>query len=137
MNLRLEHDAPELERRPPVLLAEDDDDMRGLLGLELVRLGFDTHLVPDGAAAWEALGDARFCAAVLDVRMPGRSGLEILISLRHAGSTLPVVLISGFADDIEDLASEYGAAVLAKPFSARDLRQVLVRRTAQAHGARC
>jgi two-component system capsular synthesis sensor histidine kinase RcsC len=108
-----------------LLLAEDDSAMRSLLGCELRRLGSLVVEAEDGLEALDALATAVFDAVVLDVRMPGCSGLEVLMDLRHRGSTLPVVLISGFADGIEGAGTEHQAVVLAKPFSIDALVEAL------------
>jgi FixJ family two-component response regulator len=59
-----------------------------------------------------------FDAAVLDVRMPGVSGLEVLAALQKRGPSVPVILTSAFADEtLSEDAARLGAVVLlSKPF---------------------
>jgi DNA-binding response OmpR family regulator len=65
--------------------------------------------------------------AMIDYRMPGRNGLELIQTLRDAGSQLPVVLFTGFASEVnEDLCRKLGVfAILEKPLSIPELRKTL------------
>jgi len=108
-----------------VLVADDDEDMRAVLAEELARHGWSVALARDGDEAEGAMRRAAFTVAVLDVRMPGPSGVELLVRLRRRGSTMPVVLITGVTEGLEALGSEHGAIVLAKPFSGAALRAAL------------
>jgi two-component system cell cycle sensor histidine kinase/response regulator CckA len=99
------------------LLAEDDDDMRRLLTSVLERGGYTVVTATNGREAWERLSEQAPDLLVMDVRMPERSGLDVLMALRREGSFVPVVLISGFADGLDDLSEDYGAVVLGKPFA--------------------
>jgi len=112
---------------PRVLLAEDDTELRTLFGLCLRSSGYDVVDAVDGTEALECLAGlpapnaepARlFDAAVLDIRMPGFSGLHVLAALRHSSPALPVVLMTAFSDErIRMDAHRLGAsAMLAKPF---------------------
>lgn len=109
-----------------LLLAEDDIDMRSLLAAELARLGYIVEQVRDGIEALAVLEEAAFDALILDVRMPRCSGLEVFRDLRNRGSSLPVVLISGFAEGVEELDEDSHVVVLAKPFSIDDLTRAIV-----------
>ena len=117
------------------LLAEDDDDMRALLARTLERGGYGVESANNGRDAWELCAHRDHELLVLDVRMPERSGLDVLMQLRREGVYVPVVLISGFADGIEDLSSDYGAVVLAKPFSVEALWDAVERASDAAASA--
>jgi len=118
--------------KPRVLLAEDDTELRILFGLSLRNSGYDVVDVSDGTEALERLvgwpapdaNPARaFDAAVLDIRMPGFSGLHVLAALRHCTPPLPVVLMTAFSDErIRMDAYRLGAsAMLSKPFRLQTL----------------
>ena len=120
-------EATRLRHNPRVLLAEDDTELRTLFGLWLRSSGYDVVDAADGTEALERLADlpepkadpaCSFDAAVLDIRMPGFSGLHILAALRHSSPALPVVLMTAFSDDrIRMDAHRLGAsAMLSKPF---------------------
>lgn len=110
-----------LERGPVhrVLLAEDDDALAAVLVEALTQRGWYVDRVADGAALLDLLGaphDEQPDVVLSDVRMKGRSGLDVLASTRRAKRP-PVVVMSGFMDDaIARRALSLGAAaVLAKP----------------------
>lgn len=112
---------PSARRLRRVLIADDDEDFRALLVAVLRRRGFLVDSVSDGteftelvaAATEEDLPDV----VVSDVRMPGYTGLELLSIVRHAGWRVPVILVSGFADDElrDDALDQQAFAVLDKP----------------------
>lgn len=119
--------APDIDtpRRPCVLLAEDDREMRMLVATTLRRAGWDVVEASDGVdmldlIAWilERRTDWASCVLVSDVRMPNMGGLEVLDHLRGLGWPGGTVLITAFGDEaIHTRARELGAnAVLDKPF---------------------
>ncbi|MFO0567406.1 MAG: response regulator [Polyangiaceae bacterium] len=124
-----------------VLLAEDDDAFRTLVAGALRRDGYEVIELQDGAALLE------YCAnnlssdgtirdvdlIVSDVRMPGFSGLDVLIALRRVASSAPVVLVTAFGDPaLHEFAKKLDAvAVLDKPFDLDDLCEVIVARLAR------
>lgn len=112
-----------------VLVAEDDSDLRRVLVRVLLAHGYDVAAAADGAEAWEQLVNLKPALLVSDVRMPKRSGTELLVRLRSEGSTLPVVLITGFAPGVEAVGRKHGATVLWKPFTAAELIGALNRAT--------
>lgn len=112
-----------------VLLAEDDPDMRRLLAEELRRDGYEVLEAKDGKEMELRLKSVRHCplkapdVIIMDVRMPGHSGLEILAALRQAQWTTPVVLITGFPDpSLIASAHALQAEVFGKPFDIDALR---------------
>ncbi|WP_437809793.1 response regulator [Sorangium sp. So ce1078] len=117
-----------------VLLAEDDRELRLLLATALRRDGYEVLEARDANHLLELMGDALVSGSgapadvvVSDIRMPGRSGLELLAGLRRDDWATPVVLITAFGDP-ETHAEAYrlGAdAVLDKPLDVDDLRIVV------------
>ncbi len=122
------------EQAPRILLAEDDDEMRRLLEVELRADGHVVFSVRDGTEMLEVLSDASrlpFTAPdviVMDVRMPGYSGLHVLAALRAAEWTTPVILITAFGEPrLHEQAAKLGASVVFnKPFDVDDLRTALL-----------
>ena len=118
-------------RRGRLLLAEDDEAFRTLLQQALAHEGYDVVAVKDGTELLERLStslsagrhDDRFDAVVSDVRMPGWTGLNVLITMSHQVSPPPIVLITAFGDErLHEQAMKAGAiAVLDKPFELDDL----------------
>jgi len=119
--------------RPLVVLAEDDVELRTIMGAMLRGEGFDVFASTDGEdllsiLAAAARGEVRPPdALVLDVRMPFHGGDEVVGALRHAGWTQPIVLMTGFASaTVRERAREDGAsAVVEKPIDSHDLAALL------------
>jgi DNA-binding response OmpR family regulator len=108
-----------------VLLAEDDADIRFLVTLKLTRAGYQLRAFSDGLSA---LADAREHPpdlAILDVMMPGMSGLEVCRELRKDPATadIPVILLTALAHEAAITAGDAAGAddYIVKPFSPRDL----------------
>ncbi len=116
-----------------VLIAEDDPDLLGLLGIALHNAGFEVTKVDNGVAALQAISRDKFSLLVLDINMPQLNGLEVCTRLR-AHSSVPVLMLSA-RDQERDLleALDAGAdAYMVKPFSPRALIariKALLRRT--------
>lgn len=114
---------------PRVLLAEDDRDFRDVLCSVLEADGRTVVAVPNGRAALDALARAHddFDVVLLDVHTPSMTGLDVLRESRIAGMTVPVVLMTSFADHaLTKRALALGAAcVVEKPFDDERLRQVI------------
>ncbi len=116
---------PSASRPMRVLLAEDDDDLRTLLTLALVRAGYAVVALEDGFEMADYVALTQVCGGPLqppdlilsDVRMPGRTGLEVLAQAQAAGLFCPVIVLSAFTDDeTREAARRLGVhAVLDKP----------------------
>ena len=117
--------------RGTILLAEDEDGVREVVGRMLERLGFRVLPAEDGVAALEALdrSDHTVTAVLLDVSMPRMGGSEALRQIRERRPELPVVLMSGYTEQevTSKLLDNSAGAVgfLQKPFLPEDLARVL------------
>ena len=117
------------------MVIEDEKEIRDLVRYNLERAGFRVATVADGEEGLERLFASRPDAVVLDLMLPGRSGLEVLREVRNEPSTrdLPVVVLTARAAEMDKLLGfEHGADdYLTKPFSPRELVarvQALLRR---------
>jgi CheY-like chemotaxis protein len=112
-----------------ILVVDDDPSIRALLRDVLEHEGHDVQTVADGFAALRAVAAARPDCVLLDVRMPGLDGHEVLARLRRRadGPALPVVMLTAAADDANAWQAWSGGAdyFLAKPFEARELLRCL------------
>jgi len=77
-----------------ILLAEDDPLLGDGLRAGLRQLGFSVDWVRDGPAAERELRAEPYAAAVLDLGLPGLDGMEVLASVRRAGVSLPVLVLT-------------------------------------------
>ena len=118
------------EPRPRILVADDDPEMREMLAEELRASGYEVLLAKDGGQLREMLHgkgikriDPEPDLIVSDIRMPGKSGLEVLEALRTSNWAMPVVLITAFGTpETHAEAKRLGAnVILDKPFDLDDL----------------
>jgi DNA-binding response OmpR family regulator len=111
--------------RSTVLVADDDPDIRKLLTRTLERAGYSVLAAADGDTAFNLASEYHPVLAVLDVMMPGRSGLELVRDLRNLTHTraMPIILASALAKETDVLLGLQAGAdrYLAKPLSPREL----------------
>jgi two-component system, OmpR family, response regulator len=107
---------------PNILVVDDDREIRSLLRDYLEKSGFRATAVSDGLETRRALGSQRFDLIVLDVMLPGESGLEICRELRET-SYIPIVMLTALGEEVDRVVGlEVGADdYVAKPFSPREL----------------
>jgi DNA-binding response OmpR family regulator len=120
-------------RRPRVLVADDDETLRELVAKMLVRRGHEVREACDGDEVLEwlsisaSLGLALPEVLVLDVDMPGHTGIELLVSLRNAGSEIPIILVTArVSAEVREVASWGTAIVLEKPFTMEALEAAVL-----------
>ncbi|MGG5809699.1 response regulator [Falsiroseomonas sp. CW058] len=108
---------------PHVLVVDDDARLRALLQRFLAEQGFRVTAAADAAAARHALASVAFDLVVLDVMMPGESGLELTESLRREGQEVPILMLTARGAPDERVAGfEIGVDdYLGKPFDPREL----------------
>ncbi len=112
------------EKRPRILVADDNADMRQYL-VRLLSERYEVHAVPDGQAALDAVHEDPPELILSDVMMPNLDGFGLLHELRSdpATRTVPIILLSARAGEESRVEGmEHGADdYLIKPFSAREL----------------
>jgi two-component system response regulator MprA len=117
-----------------VLVVDDDYAIRESLDRSLRANGYDVQLANDGTEALRALEGAPYDAVVLDVLMPGRSGIDVCYTLRAAGNRVPILILTA-RDTVSDRVAGLEAGAddyLVKPFALEELiarLRALVRRT--------
>ncbi len=108
-----------------VLVIEDEREIRDLIRYNLERSGYRVAAAADGEDGLKRLFASRPDALVLDLMLPGRSGLEVLKEVRAEAATrdLPVLVLTARSTEMDKLVGfEYGADdYLTKPFSPREL----------------
>jgi DNA-binding response OmpR family regulator len=110
--------------QPRILVADDDSDIRDLVEFKLSQAGYAVEAVPDGLSAWASFEQDPPQLVVLDVMMPGLSGIDVLRRIRQSGNaSVPVLLLSAKSRDSDvDTGFAVGADdYVIKPFSPREL----------------
>lgn len=117
--------------KPALLVVEDNDDIRKMLGATLTHFGFEIVLASSGADAlslYRAAPD-RIGAVLMDVVMPDMDGVQTLAALRQIVPDVRCCFMTGQAGRYreEDLLAAGAAHVVAKPFLLVELTTVLKR----------
>jgi DNA-binding NtrC family response regulator len=114
-----------------VLFVDDESSLREFMKSELPRLGHEVVACESGEAALQVLARATFDAAILDLRMPGISGLDVLEHLKKVSPDTEAVVMTGHASiETATMAMRLGAAdYITKPCKLADIEAVLVRAT--------
>ncbi|MDI7047250.1 response regulator, partial [Escherichia coli] len=121
-----------------VLLVDDDAGLRDLLRIFFQQRGIEFSVLHHATNLTNRLALERPSIVVLDVMMPGVDGLTALRQLREKGDTIPVIMLTSLAEDVDRvLGLEFGADdYLGKPFTPLELlqrtRAVLRRHSSQA-----
>jgi two-component system OmpR family response regulator len=123
-----------LENEAHLLVVEDDGEMRQLVVKFLRQNGFKVTGVRDGAEMWDTIAATPVDLILLDIMLPGQSGLDLCRALR-ARSRVPIIMVTARGEETDRIVGlELGADdYLPKPFNRRELlariRAVLRRAT--------
>ena len=109
----------------PIFVVDDD---QGILESFEVMLGDDYHLImiDNGTEAIQKIGDQNPSLLFLDIKIPGRSGLEVLANLREKGIDTQVVVVTALAQDhYQEMAEKYGVhKYLHKPLDVDEIQEI-------------
>lgn len=113
----------------PIIVMDDDQAIRRACKAALERAGYQVETYPDGRSGLQRIEDAGPGLILVDLKMPGMSGMEVIEQVRRISLDIVIVVITGFAT--------VGAAVEAmrrgaydfipKPFTAEELRVIVAR----------
>lgn len=106
-----------------ILVIDDDDSLRDTISVMLEQEGFRAVLAADGKAGYEKAVTLKPDLVLVDLRLPGMSGIEICKQLRAAQSAPPIIVLSAIGEEIDKvLLLEIGADdYVVKPFGTREL----------------
>jgi PAS domain S-box-containing protein len=112
-----------------IVVAEDDDDLRGVLAAQLSRQGHVVMQARDGAEALALVARHQVDLLVLDLAMPNVDGFEVLRQMQVASAQVPVIVVSGSDRGATELSAlRLGANVyLSKPVNAAALAEEVTR----------
>lgn len=106
-----------------ILIVEDEEKIVRLLEIELEYEGYETGKALDGMEAFEMFLSQKWDLILLDIMLPGMSGIELLRRIRGKNSSVPIILLTA-KDSIEDKVSglDLGASdYITKPFRMEEL----------------
>jgi len=115
------------EKSPHILIVDDDREIRELLSRFLDKHGFRCSTAADGRDMRRQLGDAKIDLVVLDVMLPGETGLQLCAQLRAEKQSgiarIPIIMLTAAGEETDRIIGlEMGADdYLSKPFSPREL----------------
>src|SRR5262249_42145831 len=110
-----------------VLFVDDEKSLQEFMRSELPRLGHEVTVCPDGRAGIKALEKSTFDAAILDLRMPGMTGIEVLEHLKQVSPDTEAIVMTGHATtDTAIAAVRLGAFdYITKPCKLAEMEAVL------------
>jgi DNA-binding NtrC family response regulator len=121
-----------LATQPPhkslrVLFVDDENSLQEFMRSELPRMGHEVTVCPDGRTAVKALEKTHFDAAILDLRMPGMNGIEVLQQLKTVSPDTEAVVMTGYASqDTAVQALRLGAFdYITKPCKLDEIEAIL------------
>ena len=106
-----------------ILIIEDEANIRELVSYNLVNQGYRTVQAEDGLRGLEMMQKEKPDLILLDVMLPGRSGLDICKELREKGSKISIIMLTAKKEDLDKVMGlEFGADdYITKPFSVHEL----------------
>ena len=118
-----------------VLVIDDDRSLRDTIGVMLENEGFHAVLAGDGTSGFHQALELKPGLILVDLRMPGLSGIEVCRQLRATGMTTPLIVLSALCGEMDKVRLlEIGADdYVVKPFGSRELLariRAVLRRTA-------
>lgn len=112
-----------------VLIIDDEERLRELLGRSVERMGFDVNAVATAEEAGAELRRRPYDVVVLDLNLPGKSGLDFMDDLRRHWPQIQVIVLTGFGDvkSAQKAVRHKLADYVTKPFDLGDIERALDR----------
>lgn len=117
-----------------VLVVDDDKNIRLLLSQCLEEAGYEVNSAVDGEHAVKKAEERRFDLVLLDMKLPGIDGLQVLRKLRSLWPDLPIVIITahGTIETAVEAMKQGAVDYLQKPFTPEEIRAIVQRNIAKA-----
>jgi DNA-binding response OmpR family regulator len=123
-----------------IVVVDDEESILKVVSYALEQVGFEVHTAGDAEGGMFLVGEVKPDLLILDVMLPGKSGLELARDIRQS-SDVPIIMLSARGDEVDRiLGLEFGADdYVTKPFSPRELVsrvKAILRRVGQGGGER-
>ncbi len=111
----------------PVMIVDDDSEMRKALTEAIKRLGYKTEAFENAETALEKLKSKEYLLVITDMKMPGMNGLTFIKEMRKKVGNIPVIVITGFGtvENAVEAMKEGATDYIMKPFSFDTLQKAI------------
>jgi len=118
-----------MREKPTVLVIDDEESMRDSCCQILTKDGFRTEIAEDGSIGLEKIKEKKPDIALIDLKMPGISGLEVIEKAKEIDPNIIAIVITGYAtvDSAVEAMKKGAYDFLPKPFTPEELR-IIIRR---------
>ncbi len=120
-----------------ILVVDDEESVRRILGIQLRRMGHEVTEAENGALAWDLIQSKEFEAIITDLKMPEMDGLELLQRVRNHKPQIPVIMITahGTIDTAVEAMKRGAFDYVTKPFNQDDFLKTVERAVKSADEA--
>jgi len=108
-----------------ILVVDDEEGIRQLYKEELEDEGYEVELAERGEEALEKISRAKPDAVILDLKMPGMGGLDVLERIREQDKDLPVIISTAYGEYKSDLTTWASDAYIVKSADLTELKRVI------------
>ncbi|MCK4418920.1 response regulator [Candidatus Aerophobetes bacterium] len=109
-----------------ILVAEDEADLRDILKVTLEQEGYRAILASDGDEAIKKIEKKSFQMALIDIKMPGVNGKELVFKIKQINPLMPIVIVTGSPDFKEEVSLKKQVyEYIYKPFRLNELVRVV------------
>ena len=117
------------ETADSIIVIDDDETMRRACQAALRRTGYQVETYPDGSSGLARIAEIHPAVLIVDLKMPGMSGMEVIAELKKLNLDTVVVVITGFATvgTAVDAMKAGAYDFIPKPFTAEELRAIIAR----------
>ncbi len=116
-------------KKRPILLVDDEKNIRLTLSQSLEPLGLPIQTAVNGEEALQKIQEAEFGLLLLDLKMPGMDGMDVLRRVRERWPAMPVIIITahGTIESAVDAMKIGAVDFIQKPFSPREIRELVTK----------
>ena len=108
-----------------LLVVDDEENIRFLFKEELEEEGYGVDVASNGFEALEKIKKAAFGLVILDIKMPGMSGIQALNEIKNVNKDLPVILCSAYGEFKQDFSSWASDGYVVKSADTKELKQTI------------